>query len=158
MDLLEGGIRVPYLARWPARIAPGRITPQLALTMDWTATMLDAAGVAPHPDYPLDGVSLMPVLLAPDAPSERELYWRMKYRNQKAMRTGRWKWLSLEGHEFLYDLSSDARERANFAKREPARLDAMRARYAQWEAALPVFPDAAFAVPATPSDLAQPSS
>ena len=158
MDLLEGGIRVPYIARWPARIAPGAVTAQLALTMDWTATILDAAGVAPHPEYPLDGTSLMPVLEAPAAPFERELYWRMKYRNQKAMRSGHWKWLCLEGHEFLYDLSIDARERANFGHREPARLQAMRERHAQWEATLPTFADAAFAVPATAADLAQPSS
>ena len=158
MDLLEGGIRVPYIARWPARITPGAITAQPALTMDWTATLLDAAGVAPHPQYPLDGMSLLPVIDRPQAAFERELFWRMKFRNQKAMRAGRWKWLSLEGNEFLYDLSADARERANFAKREPARLDAMRTRYAQWEAGLPVFPDAAFALPATAADLAQPSS
>ena len=158
MDLLEGGIRVPYIARWPARVAPGAITSQLALTMDWTATMLDAAGVAPHTDFPLDGASLLQVLETPDRPFERELFWRMKYRNQKAMRAGRWKWLSQEGHEFLYDLSVDARERANFGGREPARLQAMRERHTEWEATLPSFADATFAVPATAADLAQPSS
>ena len=87
MDLLEGGIRVPYIVRWPARVAAGGSTAQLAITMDWMATFLAAAGVAPHPDYPLDGISLLRC-----SPSrrdfERELYWRMKYRNQKAVRAG----------------------------------------------------------------------
>ena len=158
MDLLEGGIRVPTIARWPACIAPGAVTSQLALTMDWTATLLDAAGAAPHPQYPLDGTSLLQVLEAPAAVFTRELFWRMKFRNQKAMRTGRWKWLSLERNEFLYDLAADSRERANFARREPGRMAQMRERYAQWEATLPVFPDASFAVPATAADLASPSS
>ena len=158
MDLLEGGIRVPYIARWPARIESGGVTSQLALTMDWTATILDAAGVSPHPQYPLDGTSLLRVLMKPSEPFERELFWRMTFRDQKAMRSGRWKWLSLEGHQFLYDLVADSRERANFARREPGRMAHMRERYAQWEAALPVFPDASFAVPATAADLAQPSS
>src|SRR5688500_15165272 len=74
MDLLEGGIRVPYIVRWPGRVARGSTTAQLAITMDWVATFLEAASVAPHPDYPLDGVNLL------QQKSGRELFWRMKYR------------------------------------------------------------------------------
>ena len=157
MDLLEGGIRVPYIARWPGRVRAGGATAQLAITMDWVATMLDAAGVAPHADYPLDGQSLRQVLDDPGATFARELFWRMKFRNQKALRAGDWKWLSLDGDEFLYDLSRDERERANLGRREPQRLAAMRARHAAWEATLPEFPDATFSVPATRADLAKPS-
>jgi arylsulfatase A-like enzyme len=157
MDLLEGGIRVPYVVRWPARVAPGGTTSQLAITMDWVATFLEAAGVAPHPEHPLDGVSLLPVLEDPGQTFARELFWRMKFRSQKAMRAGDWKYLSIEGDEFLFDLSRDSRERANLGRREPERLAAMRARYAQWEATMPVFPDATYSVPATSADLAKPS-
>jgi arylsulfatase A-like enzyme len=114
--------------------------------------------VAPHPDYPLDGVSLVPVLRDPTAVVERELYWRMKFRNQKAMRSGSWKYLSLDGDEFLFDLSKDQRERANRGRREPERLAALRARYADWEATVPPLPvDATFSIPYTKADLAQPS-
>ena len=158
MDLLEGGIRVPYIVRWPGRVSAGRVTAQLAMTMDWVATFLAAAGVAPHPDYPLDGVSLLPVLRDPTAVVERELFWRMKFRNQKAMRAGSWKYLSLDGDEFLFDLSKDQRERANRGRREPERLAAMRARYAAWEATIPPLPpEATFSIPFTKADLAQPS-
>jgi arylsulfatase A-like enzyme len=158
MDLLEGGIRVPYIVRWPARVPPGRTTAQLTITMDWVATFLEAAGVASHPAYPLDGISLLPVLDEPDARIERELFWRMKFRNQKAMRVGTWKYLSLDGDEFLFDLAHDARERANRGRREPERLAVMRARYAAWEATMPALPpDAAFAIPYGKADLAQPS-
>jgi arylsulfatase A-like enzyme len=139
-------------------VRPGRTTAQLAITMDWVATFLAAAGVAPHPDYPLDGISLLPVLDDPDTRIERELFWRMKFRNQKAMRAGVWKYLSLDGDEFLFDLSRDERERANRGRREPERLAAMRARYAAWEATMPALPpDAAFAIPYAKADLAQPS-
>ena len=93
MDLLEGGIRVPYIVRWPGRVPRGRTSAQLAITMDWVATFLEAAGVAPHPDYALDGISLVPVLDDPGTRIERDLYWRMKFRNQKAMRSGDWKYL-----------------------------------------------------------------
>jgi arylsulfatase A-like enzyme len=159
MDLLEGGIRVPYVVRWPARVRPGGVTSQLAITMDWTATFLDAAGVAPHPDYPLDGVSLLGVLDRPEAPFARELYWRMKYRDQKAMRTGRWKYLATDDGEFLFDLARDARERANLARREPDRLVTMRDAWARWEKTIPTLPgDATFAIPFTRAELAHPSS
>lgn len=158
MDLLEGGIRVPYIARWPARIRAGATTAQQAITMDWVGTMLAAAGVAPHRDYPLDGISLLPVLDDPAVLIGRELFWRMKFRSQKAMRAGNWKYLALDGDEFLFDLSKDQRERANLARRDPARLTDLRARYAAWEAALPpIPPEAAVSIPYTKADLAQPS-
>jgi arylsulfatase A-like enzyme len=158
MDLLEGGIRVPYIVRWPACVPAGRTTAQLAITMDWVATFLEAAGAPPHPDYPLDGISLLQVLKGPAARIERELYWRMKFRNQKAMRAGSWKYLSLDGDEFLFDLSQDQRERANRGRHEPERLAAMRAQYAAWEATIPPLPaEATFAIPYTKADLAQPS-
>jgi arylsulfatase A-like enzyme len=69
MDLTEGGIRVPWIAHWPAVIAPGGVSAQHCMTMDWSATMLDAAGVAGRPAYPLDGVSLLPVLRDPTTAS-----------------------------------------------------------------------------------------
>ena len=81
----------------------------------------------------------------------------MLYRNQKAMRSGNWKCLSIEGDEFLFNLAKDERERANFGQREPQRLAAMRASYLTWEEALPKHPDATYSVPATKADLAQPS-
>jgi arylsulfatase A-like enzyme len=159
MDLLEGGIRVPYLARWPERIRAGTITAQPSITMDWTATLLAAAGVSPHRDYPMDGISLLPVLDDPGAPIARDLHWRMKFRGQKALRSGDWKYLVLDGDEFLFDLSRDQRERANLARRHPDRLADLRARYAAWEASLPpIPPDASVSVPYTKADLALPAS
>jgi arylsulfatase A-like enzyme len=158
MDLLEGGIRVPFIARWPARIPAGRTSAQLAITMDWVATFLEAAAVSPHPDYPLDGISLLKAVQLPSQCLERDLFWRMKFRSQKALRSGRWKWLSLEGNEFLYDLARDPRERANRARREPERFAELRARYEAWEKTVPPIPaDAAVSLIGTPAELAKPS-
>jgi len=141
MDLTEGGIRVPWIAHWPAVIAPGGCTAQHCLTMDWSATMLAAAGVAAHPDHPPDGVDLLPVLRDPAATFARPLFWRMKHRGQRAHRDGRWKYLRVDGHEYLFDIPADERERANLAKRQPERLAAMRAAYEAWEATMPAIPD-----------------
>ena len=88
----------------------------------------------------------------------RQLYWKMLFRDQKASRAGDWKYLSVEGDEFLFNLAKDPRERANFATRDPKRLAAMRARYVAWEEALPKHLDATYSVPATKADLAAPSS
>jgi len=158
MDLLEGGIRVPYIVRWPRRVRAGTVTSQLAITMDWVATFFEAAGVAPHPDYPLDGTSVLRALERPDQPFERELYWRMKFRAQKAMRERSWKYFAMEDGEFLYDLARDPRERANFARREPERLTSMRERYAAWEKTIPPLPaDATSVIPYTRAELAHPA-
>ena len=158
MDLLEGGIRVPYLVRWPAKVKAGGVTAQQAITMDWVATFLEIAGVSPDKNYPLDGKSLVPTLKSPSRLVKRDLFWKMLFRNQKAMRSGEWKYLSVEGDEFLFNLAKDERERANYGKREPKRLAELRAKYLAWEERLPKHPDATYSMSATKADLATPSS
>jgi arylsulfatase A-like enzyme len=140
MDLTEGGIRVPWIAHWPARIGAGATSEQLCMTMDWTATMLDAADVAADPGDPLDGVSLLRVLADPAATFERPLYWRMNHRGQRALRRGDWKYLRVDEHDYLFDLSADERERANRGGRDPARLAALRADWEAWNATMPPIP------------------
>jgi arylsulfatase A-like enzyme len=140
MDLTEGGIRVPWVARWPQRIAPGRVSTQHCLTMDWSATVLDIAKVAPAPSHPLDGVSLLP-LLEGGPEFERTMHWRMKHRGQRALRQGRWKYLMVDGHEYLFDLDADERERANRAALEPERLATLRTAWQRWHDTMPPIPD-----------------
>ena len=139
MDLTEGGIRVPWIARWPRTIAPGRVSTQHCMTMDWTATLLDAAGVAPAPTHPLDGVSLLPVLRG-GATFARPMHWRMNHRGQRALRSGRWKYLRVDGHDYLFDIEADERERANHAADEPERLAALREDWERWNATMPAIP------------------
>ena len=140
MDLTEGGIRVPWIAHWPAAIQPGSASTQHCMTMDWTATILDAAGVTPDAAYPLDGVSLLPVLREPQRGFARPLHWRMNHRGQRALRDGDWKYLRVDGHDYLFDLSADERERANLAGRDPARLAAMRDAWEEWNGTMPPIP------------------
>jgi len=143
LDLTEGGIRVPWIAHWPALIEPGGVSAQQCLTMDWSATMLAAAGVAADAAYPLDGVSLLPVLHNPGHQFHRPLHWRMKHRGQRALRDGDWKYLQVDGHEYLFNIPADERERANLAPHEPARLAAMRADWERWNASMPAIPEEA---------------
>ena len=141
MDLMEGGIRVPLVARWPARISAGSRTGTAAITMDWVATMFEAAGVQPHPDYPLDGVSLLPLFADSSWDPRRKLYWRMAHRTQRALLDGRWKYLRVEANDYLFNLDVDERERSSQATREPQRLEAMRAQWEEWAATMPGIPE-----------------
>ncbi len=156
MDLTEGGIRVPWIAHWPARIAAGGVSEQPCVTMDWTATMLAATGVGADAAHPLDGVSLLPVLDDSAHRFDRPLHWRMNHRAQRALRDDRWKYLKVDEHEYLFDLADDERERANLAGREPARLEAMRADWLAWNATMPPIPaDATVSLGYGPKDMPQ---
>ena len=133
MDLTEGGIRVPWIAHWPAVIAAGR-RQRAALHDD--GLVGDACSMPPawrpHPDYPLDGVSLLPVLRDPAHGFARPLHWRMNHRGQRALRDGDWKYLRVDGNDYLFNIAADERERANRAPREPERLAAMRDAWEAW--------------------------
>ena len=143
MDLTEGGIRVPWIAHWPRVVAPGTVSSQHCMTMDWSATVLDAAGARPDPDYPLDGRSLLQVLHPGNETFERPLFWRMKHRGQRAHRHGDWKYLRVDGHDYLFNIVADARERANLAGREPQRLNEMRQAWEAWNDTMPPIPSEA---------------
>src|SRR5262245_8394351 len=140
-DLLEGGLRVPQICWWPGHIPAGRVTDQVCITMDLSATALATAGVAADPEYPLEGVDLMPVLRGSAAEFERTLYWRMRNRYQRSVRRGGWKYLKVADREFLFDIEYDPRERGNLAAKQPALLDEMRALWEEWDRAMLPLPD-----------------
>jgi arylsulfatase A-like enzyme len=139
MDLTEGGIRVPYIAHWPSVIPAGRVSEHHCLTMDWSATMLALGGAIAPADHTWDGVSLKAVIEG-GAAFERPLHWRMNHRNQRAHRSGDWKYLKVDEHEYLFNIPADERERANLASREPERLAQMRAAWEVWAATMPGIP------------------
>ncbi len=156
MDLTEGGIRVPWIAQWPAVIAPGATSAQQCLTMDWSATVLDAANVHASAAYPLDGISLLPVLRDPLHHFARVMHWRMKHRGQRALRDGDWKYLRVDDNDYLFNISADERERANLAQHDPERLDSLRNAWLAWDATMPpIAPDASVSLGYTLRDMPQ---
>jgi arylsulfatase A-like enzyme len=64
---------------------------------------------------------------------ERPLYWRMNYRGQRAARIGEWKYLKVDDHEYLFNLSQDERERANLGERMPELLRKMQDQWKSWD-------------------------
>lgn len=132
-ELLEGGIRVPTLLRWPARLQP-QVSEQVTISMDWLPTLLAAAGVAPDPAYPPDGENILPVLEGQAPVHPRQLYWRYKAQRQRAVRDGDWKYLKINDNEFLFDVALDTLERANLKHQHPEVIERLRAQWLAWSA------------------------
>jgi arylsulfatase A-like enzyme len=132
--LWEGGIRVPAFVRWPGKIIAGSTTQQVAITMDWTATILSAAGAKAHTDFPLDAIDLMPVMTGNTKITERSLYWRTFQRTkQKAVRMGAWKYLQDEKGEYLFNLVNDQAEKNNLKEKHPKIFAKLKEMHAAWE-------------------------
>ena len=140
MDLHEGGVRVPAIVRWPGVTHAGTVSNQPAITMDWTATMIAAAGARPDPKYPLDGEDISMVLAGTRALYNRTFFWRT-YR-QGAMRNGKWKYIREGKNESLHDLSADDHEQAEFSAVQPQVLSRLRGEFQSWESGMMKYPAA----------------
>jgi arylsulfatase A-like enzyme len=131
-SLTDGGIRVPTIAWWPGRVAPGGVSDHVGYFGDWFATAAELAG-APLPDG-LDSISFLPTLVGDtEAQGQHEfLYWEFHERGftQAALYQGRWKGIRAGRQTdplVLYDLQTDLGETTNVADRHPeivARINA----------------------------------
>ncbi len=138
--LYEGGIRVPWIIRWPGVVKPGTVSSTPIVSTDLFPTFLEAAGLEARTDVPLDGVSLVP-LLRGGTLKERALHfhyphyaWHRSNRLGSAIREGDWKlieWLD-DGSVELYNLAADLGEEKNLAPSDKGRAQSMRERLARW--------------------------
>jgi len=141
-ELLEGGLRVPVIVRWPAVAVPGSTSAAQVMTMDWLPTLLAAAGSAPDAAHPSDGIDIRPSIAGGDLP-DRTLFWRFTHNAQQAARRGAHKLFAAGGHSFLFDVDADPMERANLKHRLPDTFAALQAAWHEWDATmLPPDPDA----------------
>jgi arylsulfatase A-like enzyme len=134
-ELLEGGLRIPAVARWPGHIAAGSVLDQATITMDWMPTLLAVAGTQPDTAFPSDGEDLAPALTGA-VPHPRKFYWRYKSGSQRAVREADWKYLRIAGNEFLFDVRRDPRERANLRDRHRDVFDRLKAEWDAWNATM----------------------
>ncbi|MFH9575839.1 sulfatase [Streptomyces sp. NPDC017454] len=138
-ELLEGGIRVPTILRWPARVDARQVSHEPVYSPDWTATLLELGGARPDPAYPLDGHSLAGYLLRGEDVPGRDLFWRV--RGNRALRRGDWKYYrDADGGDHLYDLGTDAREQADLAAVRPELLAELRAAWERVDGGLLPYP------------------
>jgi arylsulfatase A-like enzyme len=135
-DVYEGGIRVPFLARWKAKWPAGFVFDDPVSSMDFFATALAAAGGAVPNDRAMDGVDLGPYLEGTlPGPPHPILYWR--FGTLKAVLKEAWKLVKIGSNPSeLYDLAVDVGETTNLAGSQPAKVAELEADLASWEAQL----------------------
>jgi arylsulfatase A-like enzyme len=135
-ELLEGGLRIPSIISWPARIPQGKTSDQVSITMDWLPTLLAAAGTSPDPSSPPDGLNLLPHLTTGTVAVPRTLYWRYKANAQRAVRDGDYKFLKILDNTFLFNVADDPMERANLKERRKDLYEALIAKWLDWNATM----------------------
>jgi arylsulfatase A-like enzyme len=139
-QMLEGGIRVPFLAQWKGRLPAGEVYRQPVISLDILPTALAAAGVEVPLDWKLDGVDLLPYLTGQKQGAPHDaLYWRFRvsqdpeFYDRWAIRQGDWKLVKTHMEPMgLYNLAADIGESKNLADEEPERVAAMKAAWDLW--------------------------
>jgi arylsulfatase A-like enzyme len=131
-QVLEGGIRIPFMVQWKGRIPAGKVYDSPVISLDIHPTAMAAAGGRIPADAKLDGVDLLPYITGKDqARPHDKLYWR--YGQQWAIRSGDWKLLSMGGAQpELYDLAHDIGEKSDLAGAKPEKAKELRAAYEDW--------------------------
>ena len=147
-DTYEGGMKVPYIFVWPGKIKAGTISDAHIIGVDLYPTLLSLAGIKPPENYPLDGVSLAPILLNKEKSlSERSIYcFYPKYAQyKKPQKHWTFSWRNViwdknfklieypeYGEYELFDLADDPVEKHNLANEKPELKDTLKGKLHQW--------------------------
>ena len=126
----EGGLRVPFIIRWPGKVPAGKITNEFLTTLEIAPTLLAAAGAQAPADVVLDGFDMLPILLGNQPSPRTEMFWQR--RRDKAARVGNWKWVESQKGSGLYDLATDIGETQDLSKENPDIVDLLQNRFAAW--------------------------
>ena len=127
----EGGVRVPFIVRWPGQVEAGAVTAEMGATLDIYATLIAAAG-GEVPDG-VDGHDLTPLWTGETQQSPRREFLYHRGRNVQGIRIGPWKLRTVDGDE-LFQLDEDPSERYNRAQDHPDIVAALRERIQGYEA------------------------
>ena len=125
----EGGIRIPFIARWPGHVPAGKVNDHICAFYDLMPTFCDVAGIKNYEkkyrnkekgvDY-FDGISFAPTLLGKKKQKQHDfLYWEFNETNQIAVRMDDWKLIVKKGKPFLYNLKTDIHEDNDVALQHP---------------------------------------
>jgi arylsulfatase A-like enzyme len=138
-NLFEGGIRVPCIAKWPGMLPQGIISDQSCMTMDFSRSIVRAAGTKPPAGRKFDGMDILWAVERNEPVQERTLFWRAR-RGQwtrKAVRNGCLKYIRLQNgddvKEYLFDLENDPAEKNNLFKEHPEIVRKLKTLLQHWE-------------------------
>ena len=127
----EGGLRVPFLMRWPGKLPAGHVTDEFLTSLEIMPTLLAAAGAKTPAGVKLDGFDMLPVLRGKKSSPRTEMFWQR--RSDKAARVGHWKWLDSAKGKGLYDLSTDLGETRDLSKEKPEIAKMLQDRFHAWQ-------------------------
>lgn len=133
----EGGIRIPFIARWPGKVKAGSTNDHMFAFYDLMPTFCDVAGITDYPaaytnprvspDY-FDGISIYPTLMGKTGQKNHEfLYWEFHETNMMGLRMGNWKMVVSAGNCKLFDLATDLHEDNDVSAQYPKIVSEMKA-------------------------------
>ncbi|MGQ9505110.1 MAG: sulfatase [Thermogutta sp.] len=136
----EGGVRVPWIVRWPGVVTPGSVCNEPIISIDVYPTILEITGVADAEGHSSDGVSIVPLLRQQGSLAKRAIYWHYPHYHRggatpySAVRDGDWKLIEFfeDNHVELYNLKEDPEESKDLATQYPEKADAIRAQLHRW--------------------------
>lgn len=135
-SVYEGGIRVPFIVRWPGSLPRGAACDEPVISLDVMPTVCAAAGAELPDDRIYDGRNMLPVILGQaEKPLHEALFW-YDGTNQWAVRAGKWKLLSRNGSVELYDLASDIGEKNNLKEQFPQIVKRLQSTFDAWKSQL----------------------
>jgi len=142
-DVLEGGIRVPFIMQWKGKLQAGMVYDEPVISLDILPTALAAAGGEVRPEWKLDGVNLLPFLMGEKKGSPHEtLYWRFNWLTYKpdwdrwAIRQGDWVLVHNRiGHSLmgLYNVKEDPGQKNNLVRKHPQIASDMLVKWREWD-------------------------
>lgn len=127
----EGGLRVPFIARWPGKLPAGKVTDEFLTSLELVPTLVAATGAQAPEGVKLDGFDMMPILRGEAKSPREEMFWQR--RDEKAARIGNWKWSDSAKAKGLYDLSTDIGETKDLSKEKPEVVKMMKQKFADWQ-------------------------
>lgn len=129
-QMFEGGIRVPFIARFPGRIPPSSVCNEFLTSMELFPTFTQLTGADNPEGVKLDGFGMLPVLSGKESSQRKEMFW--KRRGDIAARVGQWKWVDSARGSGLFDLSRDIGEKQDLSKSNPKKLKELKQAFAAW--------------------------
>ena len=135
--LFEGGIRVPFMIRWPGRLNAGQVYDHPVICIDILATAVAAAGAKLPEDLKLDGVNLIPYMTGEKKTQPHEVLFWDYGENRYAVRKGNYKLVKMREDTSLFDLSSDIGESSDLKQAKPNIFNELQEHYKQWSSQMP---------------------
>jgi len=130
-QMLEGGLRVPAVVRWPGQLPAGEVNDAFLTTLELFPTLIDAAGATRPEGVKLDGLNMLPVLKGAEPSPRKTLFSHRETGNRRMARVGPWKWVRGEG---LFNLEKDMREEHDLSQQRPEKLKMLKSRFEAWKA------------------------